>query len=285
MKKFILTTTALLLTLATATGAHAVEVVAAGDIATSIDSDRMTSDLVLQIAPDHVLTLGDHAYPDASIEEFMRYYDPTWGRFADITLPAPGNHEYHIPGAAGYVEYFGPAFPLSTVVSYQDLVPGWDIYQIDTERWDAAQSAQLAAMLAANPDNCEIVYGHHPRWSSGGHGDDPSMQGVWELLVDNGVELYLSGHDHDYERFTKMDVDGSRLPTGTRQLVVGTGGAGMRPEGATPSAGTSRVLLTGNENWGVLDLELSPEWYVGQFRRATGGNGTVADYFASPCRQ
>jgi acid phosphatase type 7 len=283
MKKVILTT-ALLITLATGTGAHAVEVVAAGDIATGIDSDRMTSDLVLQIAPDHVLTLGDHAYPDGALAEFMQYYDPTWGRFASITLPAPGNHEYETPGAAGYVGYFGSAFPLSTVVPYQDVVPGWDIYQIDTEMWDAAQYTQLAAFLAANPDSCEIVYGHHPRWSSGGHGDDASKQALWKLLVDNGVELYLSGHDHDYERFTKMDVDGSRLPTGTRQVVVGTGGAGMRPEGATPSAGTSRVLLTGNENWGVLDLELLPDWYSGQFRRATGGKGTVADYFASPCR-
>lgn len=283
MKRSILATMTVLLTLS-ATGASAVEVVAAGDIATNSDSDTLTSDLVLEIAPSHVLTLGDNAYPEGSLGEFMAYYDPTWGRFADLTLPAPGNHEYATPGAAGYINYFGLGFPLSRVVPYQDLVPGWDIYQIDTEQWDAAQYTQLASLLASNPDNCEIVFGHHPRWSSGGHGDDPSRQGLWKLLVDNGVELYLSGHDHDYERFAKMDEDGSRLPTGTRQVVIGTGGAGMRPEGDRASSGTSRVLLTGDENWGVLDLELMPDWYVGQFRRATGGTGTVADYFASPCR-
>ena len=41
-----------------------------------------------------VLPLGDIQYECGDYANFLRFYDPTWGRFRSLTHPAIGNHEY-----------------------------------------------------------------------------------------------------------------------------------------------------------------------------------------------
>ena len=83
--------------------------VGAGDIAgCSYDEDEETAKL-LDNTPGTVFTLGDNVYPDGTEEEFSNCYSPTWGRHRDRTRPSPGNHDYHVSGAAGYFKYFGAA--------------------------------------------------------------------------------------------------------------------------------------------------------------------------------
>ena len=72
--------------------------------------------------------------------------------------------------------------------------------------WFAA--AWLASDLAANANEHVIAYWHHPRFSSGTHGNDTSTQGFWDLLYQYGAEVVLVGHDHDYERFGPQDPFG-----------------------------------------------------------------------------
>ena len=69
---------------------------------------RATSDLLVAMNPDAVLTLGDNQYETGLLDEFQRVYGPSWGRLLDRTYPVPGNHEYDSdPGASGYYSYFG----------------------------------------------------------------------------------------------------------------------------------------------------------------------------------
>jgi len=76
--------------------------VAAGDIACRPElvetattcRQARTADLVETLAPDAVAALGDNQYEHGEFDNFMAAYDPTWGRFFDITHPAVGNHEY-----------------------------------------------------------------------------------------------------------------------------------------------------------------------------------------------
>ena len=76
--------------------------VGAGDISTcgSNPVAEETAQLLDAIAGT-VFTTGDHAYPDGTTQEFNDCYDPTWGRHKARTRPSPGNHDYHVPGAAG----------------------------------------------------------------------------------------------------------------------------------------------------------------------------------------
>src|SRR5688500_19440098 len=78
--------------------------VGAGDIAVcSRTQDEETAKLLDNI-PGTVFTVGDNAYPDGTLAQFNDCYGPTWGRHKSRTKPVPGNHDYHVSGAAGYFD-------------------------------------------------------------------------------------------------------------------------------------------------------------------------------------
>ena len=88
------------------------------------------------------------------------------------------------------------------------------------------QAAWLRADLAASQARCTLAAWHHPRYSSGRHGNADEMRAMWRELYTAGADVVLSGHDHDYERFAPQDADsGLDGDRGVRQFVVGTGGA------------------------------------------------------------
>ena len=80
------------------------------------------------------------------------------------------------------------------------------------------------------------------------------MQDVWKALFDGGVDVALTGHDHNYERFKPLNDAGAiDEATGIVQFVVGTGGKLLRPfEGDAPETSATRNADT----WGVLQLKL-----------------------------
>jgi 3',5'-cyclic AMP phosphodiesterase CpdA len=258
-------------------------VAAAGDIADCKGDDYRTGVLLDGVFPPGappeqgvVVALGDNAYNTGSIQDYRRCYRPTWGLHRDRTYPVPGNHEYDTPGAAGYYEYFGARAGPAGLGYYSYDLGAWHVVALNSncvvvhdgcvhgspqERW-------LRQDLAAHPARCTLAYWHHPRFSTGRtHGDNPGMREIWMTLMEFGVDVVLSGHEHDYERSAPRDQDG-RLgnPRGIRQFVVGTGGHGLYPFGPTLPA----VEVRDNTSYGVLELTLRPESYGWQFLPATG---------------
>ncbi|MFL5760314.1 MAG: metallophosphoesterase family protein, partial [Thermomicrobiales bacterium] len=210
------------------TGPDAV-LLAAGDIAScSSSGDEATANL-LDGLKGTVATLGDNVYENGSVTDFANCYDPTWGRAKARTKPAPGNHDYNTPGAAGYFAYFGTAAGSPTTGYYSYDLGTWHVIVLNSNISMANGSAQenwLTSDLNAHPADCTLAYWHHPRYSSGAeHGSDPMSQAMWQDLYDAGAEIVLSGHDHDYERFAPMDASGAAdQANGIREFVVGTGG-------------------------------------------------------------
>lgn len=67
-----------------------------------------------------------------------------------------------------------------------------------------------------------VVFLHFPPYSSGSHGSDLGLrEPIAELAKRYGVELVLTGHDHNYERTKPID--------GTTYVVSGSAGAPIRP--------------------------------------------------------
>lgn len=88
-----------------------------------------------------------------------------------------------------------------------------------------------------------------------------SGHGIEELYA-SGVDLVLSGHDHDYERFSPLDADG-RVDKihGIRSFIVGTGGA-HHAEFGTIKTGSE---VRNNDTFGVLKLVLHQTGYEWEF--------------------
>jgi 3',5'-cyclic AMP phosphodiesterase CpdA len=143
---------------------------------------------------------------------------------------------------------------------------------------DLAQQAWLIRDLAAHRgDRCTVVYFHHPRFSSGLHGNHYQMQRIWDILYAFGADLVISGHDHLYERFAPQDPNG-RLDTrwGIRQITVGTGGADFYS--LRERQPNSEVLITGS--WGVIALGLGDGQYSWAFEAI---DHTIKDSGSESC--
>ncbi len=216
--------------------------VGAGDIAdcdtgpASNSAAAATAALVARI-PGTVFTAGDEAYEDGSPAQFQDCYDPTWGVFKDRTLlPAIGNHEYKTAGGAGYYGYFGALAGTSGDGWYSREIGGWHVVVLNANCSivgcgpGSPQLEWLKHDLAAHPAACTLAIWHQPRFSSGLHGDDLAVKPFWDVLWAAHADLVIGGHDHDYERFAPQDPAGHLdLTGGIREIVVGTGGAPLRP--------------------------------------------------------
>jgi hypothetical protein len=236
--------------------------VGAGDIGRCGSEGPAATAALLDRQPGTVFAAGDNAYPDGRAEDFRDCYAPTWGRHLGRTFPVPGNHEYATPGAPGYFGYFGARAGASY---YAYTLGAWRVFALNSEIPVSAgspQAAWLRGELSALPSgSCAAAYWHRPFMSSGPHGDNPDMRDLFKALYDAGVEFVVAGHDHLYERFEPVDVDGrSDQGRGVRQFVVGTGGTPL----STPARMRAGSEVQGVA-WGVIRFDLSPGSYRWQF--------------------
>lgn len=249
--------------------AGAVRIAAVGDIASCTwTADKATGDLVRAIKPKVVVTLGDNAYPHGSFSQFKNCYDPPWGSFKRKTRPAPGNHEYHTPEAAGYFRYFGKRAGRCCRGYYKYKVGAWRLYSLNSERRVATQVRWLRKNLRAHPHACTLAYWHQPRFSDGTvHGDSAAVDPLWDAFAANGGDVVLAGHDHSYQRFPRRH--------GVRSFVVGSGGAPLYD--VVPK----RVAAYDDSHHGILRFKLRDGSYAWKFRRV---GGAAADQGNANCR-
>lgn len=266
-------------------GPSTVVLTGAGDIGEcGLPGAQQTSDLLLR-ETGWFFTTGDLAYPDGSAANFDECYAPTWGRVKDRTiLPVAGNHEWNTDGATGYLGYFGLAAAPHGTTWYSMNLADWHVIVLDSDcdkvggcGRNSPQGEWLAADLAASTAHCTLALWHHPRFSSGQHGNDASVAPFWDQLHAADAELVINGHDHDYERFAPQDPAGNlERPGGLREIVVGTGGAELRA--FKTQVPNSEFRQSGV--WGVLRLTLHPVNYDWEFLPV----GTaVADSGSTPC--
>ena len=265
-------------------------VMAAGDIACRPGSavtatqcrQGPVSDLLLQTpGPTRVLPLGDEQYNDGQYADFLGAgaYDATWGRVKSISRPVPGNHEYHVAGAAGYFDYFnGPGEPSGPAGErgkgyYSFDLGTWHLIALNSEIGTTVGTDQgrwLKSDLAATSQPCVLAYWHEPRFTSGPHRAALWVAPLWTALHGARADIVLNGHDHDYERFAQQDPAGNADPKGIREFVVGTGGAEQYP--AISLQPNSEVF--GNTTFGVLELTLGRSSYSWRFVPEAGGTFT-----------
>jgi hypothetical protein len=260
---------------------------ATGDGASGEPKAGAVTDLIANWNPNLFLYLGD-VYDDGTPTEFYNWYgtgSDFYSRFRAITNPTVGNHEYQGPTAPGYFDYW------DNVPHYYSVdAAGWHVISLDSTgqfNQDAPGTPQyewLAQDLNANTAVCTLVYFHHPVYNVGPEGDTSRLNDIWSLLAQHGVDIVLTGHDHNYQRWEPLDENGNPSPTGISQFVVGSGGHGIQQFIRTDD----RLVIgfdTPPNAFGALRLELNQDGAAYQFVNIQGvtlDSGSVACSGAPP---
>jgi acid phosphatase type 7 len=225
-----------------------------------------------------IITLGDNVYAKGLASEFLECYEPTWGKFKNMTFATPGNHDYGVPSAIDYFSYFGQAAGADKTGYYSKSVNGWLIVSLNSNIDASASSAQykwLVEKLATNQEPCVLAVWHHPIFSSSARGGSAVMRETFDLLASRNADLVLQGHEHQFERFQPATGDGMvNLTKGLVSMVVGTGGAGLYDfvSNVHPASQT-RI-----KDFGVLQLDLSTKsaaWKFINLNQAVLDSGTI----------
>ncbi|HKP94528.1 MAG TPA: DNRLRE domain-containing protein [Fibrobacteria bacterium] len=221
--------------------------------------------------PDHVLALGDNNYDNGSASTI----DPNIGKyFHDFIYPytgafgagattnrfwaALGNHDWIAAGAAPYLAYF--TFPNNE--RYYDFVQGpVHFFAIDSDPSEpdgtsgsSTQANWLMSRLAASTSPWNLVFFHHPPFSSGQHGNNAYMNWPFQAW---GAHAVITGHDHTYERF---DIGGFPY------FVNGLGGRSLYSWGTIKSGSVARY----NSDYGAQLIDATDQSITFKFYNRAG---------------
>jgi tartrate-resistant acid phosphatase type 5 len=249
-----------------------------GDYGMANAAELAVANLVKSWNPDFIITVGDNNYPNGAssmidenvgqyFHEFIAPYVGTYGPGAETNrfFPSLGNHDWDARGARPYLQYFS----LPGNERYYDFVIGMlHFFALDSDRSepdgatsDSIQGQWLQRQIAASNACWQLVFFHHPAFSSGAHhGSSVWMQ--WPFAA-WGADVVLTGHDHTYERIV---VDG--LP----YFVNGLGG-GPITNFTSPLPGSQ---IRYNGNFGAMLVTATSTTISYQFIAV---DGTIVDTY------
>jgi tartrate-resistant acid phosphatase type 5 len=196
---------------------------------------------------DFAVTLGDNFYSAGMSgpadprwqRDFERLYEPMHIRF----YPSLGNHDWVLADSpAAEILYSAKSRLWQMPADRYTFIAGpVQFFALDTNLMTRAQLEWLDRELGLSKARWKIVYGHHPIYSYGAHGDDPSLRDSLLPLLRGRAQIYLCGHDHDLQHIA---------PEGGVHFVL-AGGGGAAPRGI--SAGARSLYAASKNGFAVIE--------------------------------
>jgi acid phosphatase len=185
-----------------------------------------------------VILAGDNIYNNGEIEKINAVFEKPYQTLIKQNVKfyaCLGNHDVRTANGDPQVRY--PGFNMQG--RYYTFRQGpAQFYALDTNQrtnWKS-QLTWLEQQLKRSDAPWKIVFGHHPIYSSGLYGSDQALiQDLTPLFQKYRVQLYINGHEHNYER--------TRSIKGTTYLICGSG-AGTRPVGRSAWTASSAERLS-----------------------------------------
>ena len=260
-----------------------------GDYGNGDSHEAAVAQLVASWDPAFIIAVGDDYYSPAGGAGTGGYDESTGAYYCrwlkDVTttgrrcpsgkapvnafFPAMGNHDYSdaTPAPHSYLTYFTlPGTGIANTSGnerYYDFVEGpvhFFVLNSNPEEPDGTSSTSrqarwLKAQLAGSTSPWNIVYDHHPPYSSDTtHGSTADLR--WPFAT-WGADAVLSGHSHTYERIMK---------DGIVYFVNGLGGAPRYAFGLPVAGSTVRY----DDNWGAQRVTVTPTTMTFAFSNVAG---------------
>ncbi len=175
---------------------------------------------------DLVVLAGDNIYNNGEIEKINAVFERPYQDLLKQGVKFQaclGNHDIRTDNGEPQVRY--PGFNMNGKRYYTFRRQGVQFFALDTNSnadWQN-QLSWLEKELSSSNAPWKVVFGHHPIYSSGVYGSNQAfIKTFTPLFKKYGVQLYINGHEHSYERTSAID--------GTTYLICGAG-AGNRPVG------------------------------------------------------
>ena len=202
---------------------------AVGDVGTRRPELHETVKAMVEASADApftaVVLLGDNVYPHGDPAQLptavFEPFGPLLDRGARL-LAVLGNHDVENGHGDEQAERLGMPGRWYSVRLDHVVFVGLDSNQAG----NASQAQWLADTLGRAEARWKIVALHHPPYSAGKHRSSLDVREAFSPIFERfGVQLVLSGHEHDYHR--------SGSVRGTTYVVSG-GGARVRPTARGP---------------------------------------------------
>jgi len=248
------------LTTAPGTGTGSIRFIAFGDSGIGSTSQSQLAARIAADTFDFAVHTGDVAYGSSAGvggPSYTQYDNWLFGVYSQWMgsrpfYPSIGNHDDEINHASAYRDVF--VLPeLGASSTYPDNAERYYSFDygpvhfvaLDTEYAlldpgrQQAQLAWLDADLGATTQPWRVVYFHRSPYSSGAeHGSMLDVRQAFSPILERrGVQLVLSGHDHDYERSLPWR---QFVATGSAITYVVTGGGGAPLYGVGTSSWTAK---------------------------------------------
>lgn len=195
-----------------------------GDIGDSGGALDATADAMADIGEespfDVLLILGDNVYPNGDPERLPETVFQPFARVFDqgaILLAIVGNHDVRTGNGDAQMAALGMTGRWWSRQMGDVLIVGLD----STDPENPEQLDFLTRILEETDARWKIVALHHPPYSAGYHGSNTTVRRTFAPVFERyGVQLVLSGHEHDYQRSKEID--------GVTYVVSGAGSGTRR---------------------------------------------------------
>jgi hypothetical protein len=277
-----------------------------GGIMNPVPQNNVSNAMQAQPVPTFVYHVGDLVYFNGDEADYAsQFYEP-YAHLNAAIIGIPGNHDgdnsdnTSVPSLSGFMTNLcapSPAVPAGTEEYNRDVetqpncywtlraqavtiigcysnVPSGGVIEADQAAW-------LASELAAAPTGVPLIVAlHHPPYSVDAmHGGSARMGDVLDAAFQTSArapDLILSGHVHNYQRFTRTMADGTKLP----YIVIGNSGyhnLHKLAKGATAGEQLADgvVFEAGDDsNWGFLALTSGAAHITAEYIRVAK-DGTI----------
>ena len=169
--------------------------------------------------PDALVTAGDNIYPNGETKFFDEAWRQPYGWVEKRGLrvvASLGNHDVLAGNGEAVMGLLDMPAPW-----YQASLADADLFVLDSMNADDPEQQQwLETALERSDAAWQIAVFHHPAYNCSGHRGSPDvLDSFVPRLEDGGVDLVISGHAHNYQRFAAYN--------GVTYTIAGGGGANL----------------------------------------------------------